>query len=381
MPVQGNPIALLAVLDVALYRFEDDRFRRLADDTVEMLLDHHLGLPMKCDVYRLFEVLADFEMDRLGLVCGAGRCPGFWRRMCAWMQAGLIVRTAVSCRAVPEVGQLEKWCKRHTVPAGSLRRLADVQAEPLVLGHMRAAGSLRHEVLVRLGHLKERHEKAGRVLPKAAEFESLQSRMDRDRLGLALAAPGPAAMHLTPCEPIPDSVADTLAKAWTLERPAEALALTAHLSQRFVLRDSQLEKVGEALESIKEHEGDDDFCSVADQLNAASIVAAAARETSLADSIGAAVNRLASRMTRPDDVDLVIHVLFQAAAGHTQESEWGKWLATQLAEVAERMPTEAGKCKPWLWYLLDSMAMVLPIRSWVHLPAKQIAGVAMEAAP
>ena len=77
----------------------------------------------------------------------------------------------------------------------------------------------------------------------------------------------------------------------------------------------------------------------------------------------------------------MIHVLFQAAAGHEEESEWGKWLATQLAEVAERLPIEARECKRWLWYLLDSMAVVLPIRGWVHLRAMQIAGVALEVAP
>ena len=66
--MQGNPIALLAVLDVALYRAGDDRFRRLADDTIGKLLDDHLGLSADFDVYRLFEVLTDFEMDRLGLV-------------------------------------------------------------------------------------------------------------------------------------------------------------------------------------------------------------------------------------------------------------------------------------------------------------------------
>ena len=97
VPVHGNPIALLAVLDIALYRAGDDRFRRLADETVRMLLDDHLGLPPNCDIYRFLEVVTDFETDRLGLVEGADRHPGFWRRMCAWMQAGLIVRTAIAC--------------------------------------------------------------------------------------------------------------------------------------------------------------------------------------------------------------------------------------------------------------------------------------------
>ncbi len=381
LPAQGNPIALLAVLDVALYRAGDDRFQRLADDTMGMLLDDHLGLPADFDVYRLFEVLADFEMDRLGLVEGADRYPGFWRRICAWMQAGLIVRMALVGRAVPEVGLLEEWCNQHRLPAGFLRRLADFQAEPLVLGHMRPARTLRHEVLGRLVRLKERHEKAGRSLPKAAQIESAQSHTGWNGSGSEPVVPGPAAMHLRPHGPTPDDIANTLAKAWKVESLAVALALTAHLSQWFLLDDSQLAKVREALPSIAEQAGNEDLGSVANHLHAASIVAAAARDTGLANSIGEVVSKLVGRVSRPEELTSIVRVLFQAAAGHAEESQWGRWLDTHLAEVAEQLPMDPSECKQWLWYLLDSMAVVLPIRDWVHLRAKQKAGVALEAAP
>ena len=381
VPAKGNPIALLAVLDVALYRAGDDRFRRLAEHTIEMLLDDHLSLPKNCDVYQFLAVLADFEMDHLSLVEGANRHSGFWRRMCAWMQAGLIVRTAVGCGALPEVGSYEDWFKRHAVQVGKLRRLADYRAEPMVLGHMPTARYLRDEVHVRLRSLQERHGKAGRDLPKAAEIEAAQSRMGSKRSVLAPAVPGPAALHLRPHEPIPNGLADSVANAWTVEGTAEARARTAYLSQAFVLRDSQLAKVGEALQSIADQTENDDFCSVFDQLHAASIIAAAARDTELANSVGADVSTFASRMSRPDDLDLALRVLFQAAAAHADESEWKNWLATQLADVAERLPLEASDCKLGLSNVLDSLAVVLPIRSWVHLPAKQIAEVALEAAP
>ena len=295
MPVRGNPIALLAVLDVALYRAGDDRFRRLADDTIGMLLDDHLGLPANCDPYRLFEVLADFELNRLALVEGAANYPGFWRRMCAWMQAGLIIRTAVGCSAVPEVGHLEEWCKRQMVPAGSLRRLADCRAEPEMLGPMRSIGSLRHEVLARLGRLKERHERAGRGLPKSTEIESALSWVGLDGPGPTSAVPGPAAMHLQPREPIPDGFSGMLDKDWAGDRPTEELTLAAHLSQCFVLRDSQLEKVREAVASIADKAGSEDFRSIAAQLHAASIIAATARDIALADSIAAAIGTLLRR--------------------------------------------------------------------------------------
>ena len=382
IPMQGNPIALLAALDAALYRAGDERFRRFAEGTIDLLLDDHLGLPENCDVYRLLEVLTDFVMHRLGLVEDVGRCPGFWRRMCAWMQAGLIARTAIGLGAVPEAGNLEEWCKQQMVPAGTLRRLADSQEEPLVLGHMLLPGTLRHEVLVRLLGLKERHEKAGRIVPKAEEIESARSLMGQSpgRSKLASMLPGPAALHLRPNDTMPAGIANTLARTW-VENPVEALALTAHLSQFFVLGDGYLAKVRKMVESITEPARDNDVGGEVGRLHFASIVAAAARDTALAESIGAAVGRLAGGISRPDDGELVLRVLFQAAAGHADEQAWFGWLATQLASVVERLPTDSRDCMQWIWYLLDRMEVALPIHSWFHLRAKRMAGMALDTVP
>lgn len=379
IPLQGNPIALLAVLDVALFRVGDERFRRLADDTMGKLLDDHLGLPATCDVYRFLELLVDFEMDQLNMVEGADRRPGFWRRMCAWMQAGLIVRTAVICRRVPEATEFEQWCQRLAVPGGMLRRSLDCQAEPLVLGHFRAPGSLRREVLARLGEIKERHQKAGRGLPRTEEIESALSSVGLAGSGLPLTVPGPAALHLRPSEQTPNGLADELAEAWTAEDQTTAFALAAHTSHFFVLRDSELLQVRNALESIAEEAEANDLAGVAEHLHAASIVAAAAKDTALADSIGAAVRSMAERMSGPADVDLIVSVLLRAAAVHAEEGEWGKWLATHLVQVAERLPNKASEVAPRLWSWLDSIEVVLPVHRWVHLRAKQIVGVALEA--
>lgn len=215
-------------------------------------------------------------------------------------------------------------------------------------------------------------------MPRAAEIESEQSRIVRDGSALATVVPGVAELHHGPNVPTPDGVSDGLAEAWTAAPQAKALALTARLSQLFVLRDSDLGKVRKALSSIAEEARKADVGDLPFQLHAASIVAAAARDTALADPIGMVVKETAGRITRPDEVDWMIQVLMQAAAGHADERAWHKWLATQLAEVAERLPTEASECKLRLWHLMDSMAVALPIRDWVHLRAKQTAGIALE---
>ena len=249
-----------------------------------------------------------------------------------------------------------------------------------MLGHFGAPGSLRREVLARLGDIKKRHEKAGRRLPRTEEIESALSSIGVIGSGLPLTVPGPAALHIRPSEQAPNGIADALDEAWTADDQTTAFALAAHISQFFVLRDSDLLQVRKALESIAEEAEANGFAGVANRLHAASIVAAAAKDTELTDSINTAVCSLTGSMSRTADVDATVFVLLRAAAAHAGDGEWGKWLATHLDQVAERLPAESSEVASRLWSWLDSMEVVLPIHRWVHLRAKQIVGVALEAA-
>ena len=378
MPIQGNPIALLGALDVALYRVGSKPFRKIAETTARTLLDERLGYREGYDGYRLFEILVDYEMHSVGLVPGAAGCPGFWRRMCAWMQAGLIVRTSKFYESLPEVEQIEKWCKEQQTPAGSLLRLADYRIEPLVLGHSPRIGALRCEVVLRLKQLMERHSAMGRDVPLAAEIEAELSRMHRESGGTALLSCGPAKVHVLPDAPVPDGVEALIAESWRTEEPTETLAMLAGFSQLFIIGDCERARVLKLVESMIDQVGAVEYSAIADRLNAASVVAAATGDTAVANAIGAVVTAYAGEVRRGPEVWSMVHTLMQAAAAHRAEGEWFLWLEDRLAEVAGRLPASQSECLAFLFQLTEWLDVALPARTWFHGRAKRLAVAGLE---
>ncbi len=376
---EGNPIALLGVLDVALYRVGNEQFRQISEQCVTILLDERLGFPEGYDGYRFFEMLVDFESNCIGLVEGVGKHSGFWRRMCAWMQAGLIARTALACRALPELKQLENWCRQHGSPAGSLRRLADCRTEPQVIGHAPLFGSLRYEVLSRLVNLAARHRDAGRDVPMAAEVESARKQELESSRAAWLAAPGPAELHIRPDKALPKKLAAEVAESWTEEGKAGSLTMLANLSQFYVLGGSELELVEDEVKSIEQRALEVPFSEMAARLHAASIVAATAGKTAIADSVGAAVARFAALNPQRADIQMMVHMLLQAAAANGDESSWWEWLQDRMGELAGRLPSGAPEdCLQEFFYLMEWMGLALPVRHWFHVRAQHLASAGMD---
>ena len=375
----GSPMALLGVLDVALYRVDDERFRKIAAQTVTILLDDRLGFPEGYDGYKFFEILVDFLCNHVTLVEGASKCPGFWRRMCAWMQAGLITRTSVACRALPDIEKLDQWCRENLIPAGRLRRLADCRSEPLVMGHSPEFGSLRYEVISRLGLIKARHQKAGREVPMSKEIETALSEAAGALSGGMCRAPGPMEVHIRPIEPLPKDVAERISESWTTLGAPKTLTLVARMSQFFVLDEGDRSKVDGEIELVSQRAGDVEYCEVSSQLLAASVVAAATGDTSIADRVGTAISAFAARDPRPEDVELMVHTLIQAAAVHPGEREWFEWLQDRLSELAGWLPsTPPIDCVRWLYHVLAWMGVALPVRCWPHARAQRLAAAGLE---
>ena len=375
----GNPMALLGVLDIALYRVEDDRFRQIAENTATILLDDRLGFPEGHDGYRYFEILVDFLCNRIAVLEGTAKCPGFWRRMCAWMQAGLIMRNSVACGALPDVEQLEQWCRDNLSSAGSHRRLADCRTEPLVMGHELGFGSLRTEVVSRLEQIKVRHEKAGREVPMATNIKAAVAEAAADVSRLQAGAPGPLGLHVRPVEPLPKEIADIDMESWSALGAVVRLNMLARLSQFFALEERDRSEVAGLVERLSLRAGEIEFREVFAELHAASVVAAATGDIVIADRIGDAISAFAGSDPRPEDVQPMVCTLLQAAAGYQCEKEWFDWLQDRFGELAARLPSvPPNDCVRCLFYHLEWMGMALPARCWPHLRAQRLAAVALE---
>lgn len=374
---EGNPISLLGALDIALHRSDDKRFRDLAERTTRMLLDEQLGFD-DYDAFRLFEILSEAAMNHLTLTPGAGKCPGFWRRMCAWMQAGLIARTFVACGAVPEVDGLEGWCQSQMWPAGKLLCKADWRREPGAPGRIPGIGGLRNEVVLRLGRIKKRHELSGKAVPMAAEIDTAVSAIQDDMFALSSARMGAPEMHLPPDEPVPDDAAEQLAEIWDSKGSAYALVVLATISTGFVLPENERGKVREVVASAADRPTSEDYVDKAPQLNAAAAIAGITGDIAMADAVGCAIVSFAPSLPKANDIDLAVHILLQAAAANREHQQWLDWLKKRFVEMAGSLPSSGDRMGRFL-YLLEQLDIALPVRSWFHARAKRLAVTGLEA--
>ena len=373
--VESNPFSLLGALDIALYRQEDHRFRDFSAEAAATLLDEQLGRQDGPDLYRLLQFLADFVLNRINLLENGSNYPGYWKRMCAWMQAGLIARALTRLGPSIDVDALQEWTGGNMAVAGVYSNLVSAREEPMLSAHrISSPQALRNEILGRLYTLRSRHESAGRQVPRSEDIAHALAR-DEDHgqtfdLGFV---PGPLEGHIRPTKPLPQEVIDKLGDIWTDSSELFLLQLLVMASQSFALGELEIECALQAVKKIAENNSDAEPHEKWELLGLASVVAAANRDTMLADGISDAVIRVVPGIPEEKTIQIILQIMFQAAAAHETQDAWFKWLEERLASIANHLPLRPNKCLRMFLDHLDEIERVLPIEIWFHVRARLIA--------
>ena len=371
---ESNPFSLLGALDIALYRQEDHRFQEFSAEAVATLLDERLGQQDGLDIYRLLQVFADFVLNRINLLENGSNYPGYWKRMCAWMQAGLIARALTRLCPSIDVNALQEWTDGNIAVAGVYSNLVDARKEPMLFAHrISSPQALRNEILGRLHILKSRHESAGHQVPRSKDIDHALARTEDRGRRLALGFPGPLEGHRRPTEPVPQEVTDKLEDAWAGSAVASPLQLLVMTSQFFALGKLEMDRALQAVKKIAENNPDAEAHENLELLVLASIVAAANRDTMLANGIADAVIRAASSISEGKDIQIILQIMLQAAAAHETHDAWFKWLEERLTSIAIHLPPPPNKCLRMFLDHLDEVERVLPIESWFHARTRLIA--------
>ena len=166
---RNDPFSLLGMLDMALYRQHDERFRKLSEEIMNRLLDENSQLPETPAAYEFLELIAEFILNLINFVEGMPKHPSFWKRMCAWMQASWITRAIVSVPDL-EFDSLREWMRGHLVRAGTYSEFLNARVEPMHLVDRLTPQTLRYQILVRLHTLKLRHESEDRNVPRSEDI-------------------------------------------------------------------------------------------------------------------------------------------------------------------------------------------------------------------
>ena len=371
---ESNPFSLLAALDIALYRQEDHRFREFSVKAVAKLLDEQLGRQDGTDLYRLLTIVVDLVLNRINLLQTGPIYPGYWKRMCSWMQAGLVARALADSPSPIDLDALQQWAHGNTVVAGDYAGLVSARKEPMLSAERISSDVLRHKILGRLQILKSRHENEGRQVPRVEDIDrALDQSKDSNQAPAFAYFPGPLEGHRRPTQLVPEGISEKIKNTWkdsTMLFSLERLVITSHL---FALRKAEIERALQAVKSIEKNDASVKSHENLILLELASIIAAANRETMLADGIADAIVRAAPGISEEKDIQTILRIMLRAATAYEAHDEWFKWLEERLASIALHLPPPPNKCLRMFLDHLESIGTVLPMNSWFHIRAQSVA--------
>ncbi len=169
-----DPFALLGALDIALWRQKDERYGSFAEKAVIMLVKDEFPRPDGIDVYELLPMLAGLILNRINVIEGGALRPPYWKRMCAWMQSGFLIRQTQNLSL--DLESLKNWVSTNMAQAGSFACLLDLQHEPMFQATEMSQSSFRKEILGRLYIARNRHKEDGRDIPKSDDIDDAISK-------------------------------------------------------------------------------------------------------------------------------------------------------------------------------------------------------------
>lgn len=367
-----DPFSLLGALDIALSRQHDERYRAFADDAVAKLVQDTFQRPDGIDTYELLPLFAQLVLDQLNMrENGTLRVP-YWKRMCAWMQAAVLLRLTLSIQLNSE--GLRNWVQGLRTPAVVHAALLDLRREPMYRAGELSAGALRCEVVGRLMLLRSRHQAAGRIMPRSEEIDAAVHRLADGGQPLGWLLPGPLEGHRRPAGRqelmFPEAEVKKAVDQLTTDPTGPVWSMLAYFSQCFDLGEELLghaRKISAHMNLGGQGVNREQYLS---RLTDGCLVAAAQRDVELSRSIVAAVVANAQEIRSAHEAWQVLQILLVASTAFEAQDIWAAWLEEQLAEVAVRLPIGEA-LKTFLQYLRE-VEKVLPVTLGIHSRAESI---------
>lgn len=365
-----DPFSLLGALDIALYRQHDERFQEFSEKAVIKLVGEKLPRGDGIDTYEWFPLLAEVVLNRIHRIEGGATRAPYWKRMCAWIQAGFLVQITSSLDL--DFQQARKWMEANTSAAGLYANLLDLRHEPMVRACTISRQGLYDEVLGRLKALQSRHAGAGRTMPHTDEIDNAISQLADRGSPFGWVLPGPLEGHRRPVgisgRGLPDQIASHIVPRLLQDPTGPVWRVLAHLSQCFDIGNDVLEQTRRAC-LVK-----GDFEHELERLADAGVVASSQGDKELARSIASLVKERAPEARSGQDAVILLRVLVIASAAFDDEREWSQWLEEQLSDLAARIPT--GKISETFLVHLREIKTVLPLTCRVVTCAEAMASAA-----
>ena len=370
-----DPFALLGTLDIALYRQKDGRYGSFAEKAVTTLVKDEFSRDDGIDVYKLLPMFASLILNRINVIEGGTLRPPYWKRMCAWMQAGFLVRQTQ--KFVLDLEGIKNWISSNMTQAGSYVCLLDLQHEPMFQATEMSRSSFRKEILGRLYVARDRHKKNQRDIPKADDIDDAIDRLEGQGLPLGWALPGPLDGHIRPSKKgikLPEEVIKQCSDDLFSDQAERVLSTLTYLSQIYDLGEDLLAKVREVITKSDFDDGFAGFPKILKRIIDTGFIACAHRDVELSRAVGAKIVASSPWVNSEFSVGNIVQALLIAGAAFKEESEWAKWIEKQIADVAYRLPA-GKKTKDFLLHIQE-LKKVLNLKMGILSQAEAIASAA-----
>ncbi len=364
-----DPFSSLGMLDIVLYRQHDHRFQNLSKQIIDRLLDENSTIPESPTVYEFLELIAEYVFHQINLVEDMPKHPSFWKRMCAWMQAGLIARAMVAGSKI-DFETLREWVMKQWIRAGIYSESLAARVEPMSLVDQLMPNALRYQVLVRLHTLKARHEINGRKVWRSDDISNALVTLNVGDEFLPIKPFGLLEFHKQPTKIVPPEFFEYVENSATDDVNQSTILPILSASQYFTLREIDLNRAKSALESLATSYSNSSSLSTLKSLEYLGIIAAINRDRVLADRIGEVIVGLYATNVQPNQMPSLIGFLLQTAAAYEEYDHWFNWLDKNLTLFGTRLKREKGETLREFIEILDEIASVLPVDSWFQIRAR-----------
>jgi hypothetical protein len=364
-----NPFSLIGIADLAASRCGgDDRFAILAAQVVERLCGAQLCRADGLDIYAFLPALLDLVQAELQVAPSTAGCPAYWRRICAWTQAALLVQVFQSVNLDPE--QFSENIKTLRAAEAQTAEFLDLRQSPLSHPAETSRDCIRAEMLGRLLILRQRQTEQGQSLPGADVLAEAFAELAKTA-PLLVHMPGPLELDRSPPLEL-----ENLPKEWDefktdLQRRADELTsevddqnwlLFVHLAHFVRFDDHIFGCILKLIPWTKFGVSDDDRRAALSHMGRLSYIALAQRNVPLVDAILTRCLQGIGPATDEHHASALVHIGFIATAAAGENSAIKERFAKFLRDLAFLLP-EGAPCRA-LGAELEVLKTFTPLGEW-----------------
>ena len=356
-----------------MYRQDDPRFQKLAEDVTSKLLHANGRNSNSHDPYNLLRILAHSIFNLINYVEGVPGRPGYWKQLCAWMQASFIAQELATTLPPTENNKFEEWLLNSRLIGGVYSELVDARKEPMMLqNNLASPGALQHQISVRMHSLKVRHESEGRKNPVFDKIHNPVDNIEYLDESITLNTLTLLEGNKRPLTSIPHNFIEIIEQSLDSEVNKHLLLSRVIASQFFSLHKTDLDYASNVVKSITlEKDVSEQPESIVTILNLASNIAASNRDLDLAENIASVLTEICADNCSELWIPLILKFLLQSAAAIESHDQWFAWLDEKLSIIASHIPANSN-CIELLNTHLIELENILPANSWFHSNAKSI---------